>query len=1217
MFCKSSYNYKKVIYLLALIILFHLFFYPILFTNSNLINRTDKLPEVPLSKVDSSSLDPPYIESTTITKETFGVYNFDVDMPSVRPDGDLYIAQIAMDDDAPFSSTPSGWTEIENGIRGGIGPDVRFATYWKIGNSEPATYRWSCSTPRLWIGAIHRISGFDSNNPIHTSGIITGESAYPIAPSITTTVDDCLILRMFGADDNNIYSFYWPYGTTPIFQENCGYDSVMSAAAYHIKDTAGFISNAQFRMSYSAKWVGISIAIPPMPDTTPPTYSNLFESSDPLELGNTEIIRINTTDSSGINQVLIEFGGSNHSMTYISGDMWRYNSWTPTSVGIKSYTIWMEDNNNNWNSTTGSINVIDTTAPTYSDLIESADPLQLGDNETVTIKAYDSPGSGIKQVLLEYDSLNHTMNFLVANTWSWGNWKPNSIGIYSYKIFIEDMQNNWNATNVYNITVISTTAPLIGNLSESEDPLELGNNITISIEVVDEQTSVSIVLIELENENYTMNNVLMNTYEYTWTKDSVGIVVYKIYANDTENNWNSLTSSFDIVDTTEPTFTAITESQDLLELGETVIITINATDLTGIKQAKISYEEHNHTMWNIGGDTWQYDLWTPISTGNYFYSVWIEDNNNNWNFTMGDITVQDTISPVFYNLTENGDPIELGEDLIITITVYDLSDMKRVLIEYEGLNHSMANIGGNLWQYDIWRPTLAGNYSYIIHMEDFNNNYNCTTGSIKFQDTTSPVYSNLNENADPLELGDMEIITINIDDIGGINHILIEFEGSNHTMNNLYGNVWQYDSWLPNNWTVYQYKIYMEDRSGNSNFVIDNITVQDNTPPPPPIITNAPSGDVSGTLMFDWLDGSDPSGISYYILIIDNESDPYAKSGFVCIFNILNNGSESSFFELTDPLVNGRYYYFLYQIDGVGHQSEYTMGSFNIISVGDPGLMNLIIISVILVSIIGVSVTIIITRKKLKKEISPPRKKIHLKTIISHMNKISSSKPSSVKKDALEKKVSHTSEKMLNKRISIDEDILKNRIDRIRQFGIELFTEGAYLEAQKEFEFAEKILLKLGRKEEALEFLDLHIGIKELVEEREKKLKFLKNEKLEEDSLSLFDLYNDLIELSLRLKDIDMADMYQSELIQIFQSDKLKLKDLEYKRFILYKEANSLINDALFEKSIKLYEKCKKISEFLVKLGRENESKNVEKFKGIINGCLKQASQSNNNGGKS
>ncbi|GAI84552.1 unnamed protein product, partial [marine sediment metagenome] len=54
-----------------------------------------------------------------------------------------------------------------------------------------------------------------------------------------------------------------------------------------------------------------------------------------------------------------------------------------------------------------------------------------------------------------------------------------------------------------------------------------------------------------------------------------------------------------------------------------------------------------------------------------------------------------------------------------------------------------------------------------------------------------------------------------------------------------------------------------------------------------------------------------------------------------------------------------------------------------------------------------------------------------------------------------------------------------------------MFNEGTYLEAQREFETAEKILLKLGRKEEASLFSDLTIEIKELSEDRDKKLETL------------------------------------------------------------------------------------------------------------------------------
>ncbi|MFX1556985.1 MAG: hypothetical protein ACFFC9_07010 [Promethearchaeota archaeon] len=1204
-----SYKRKRLFYLLFILI--NIFIVPFFLINSNLkLKNNTIIDESTLINTSTS------IEDYRITIQSYPARYFYVNMPSYSPAGDLYIAQIAMDDDISITTVPSGWTLIENGYQGGYGEDVRLATYWKIGSSsEPQSYRWGVGYDYygnypIWIGVIYRISNFDPDTPIHQSAVTTGVSSNPTAPSITTTIDDCLVFRMFASDDDWTVSS-WPSGTTPIFQNNAGYNTLTSAASAYNKTFAGSTGSGIFTIPSSEKWVGITIAIAPPPDITPPTYSDLEESADPLELGETEVITINTTDPSGINQVLIEFEGLNHSMTYISGDMWQYNSWTPTSVGNKSYTIWMEDNNNNWNSTGGTITVRDITAPTYSDLIESADPLQFGDNETITINVYDV--SGINQTLIEFEGGNHSMSHVTGNMWEYSLWNPTSVGNKPYIIWMQDYNDNWNFTTG-SIDVIDTTGPVFDNLSNIPDPLELGNNITISVDVVDTQdVSAVIIEIELGDINYTMTNYTMNTYEFNWTRESVGLVKYKIYANDTEGNWNSYTSFFYIVDTTKPAFTALNESKDLLELGDNVTISVNATDLSGIKQAKINYEGYNHTMGIIGEDAFKCDPWIPQSTGNYFYTIWIEDNNENWNFTTGDITVQDTISPFFLNLTESGDPIELGENLIITIIVSDLSDIKGVSIEYEGLNHSMANIGGDLWQYDTWTPTSVGNKSYTIWMEDNNNNYNFTTGSIKFEDTTSPEYDNLYAS-DPLELGNNATININIYDVGGINQTLIEFEGMNHSMNNIYGNVWQYNTWCPNNWTVYQYKIYMEDTSGNSNFVMDNITVQDTTPPAAPIITNAPSGNVNGILTFDWSDGNDPSGISYYILIIDNEANPYTTPGFVYNFNISNIGSESSFYELVEPLSQDKYYYFLFQIDGVGHQSDYSMGTFSIVPIVDPALMNIIILAVILISGFVISLTIVIVRRRMKKEILPAREKVPLKVIISHINKILSSDKVSVKMDAPKSKPKKNAEKSLNEKASIDEEMLKTRIEKIRSFGKELLTEGAYLEAQKQFEFAEKILIRMGRKEEALEFSNLKIGIKELAEEREKKLEQLEIAKLGDNSLSIFELYNDLIELSLRLKDIEVAEMYQFELIEVFQSHEHKLKDLEFQRFKLYKQANSFMAEKTFEKSAELYGKCERISQFLVKLGRENENKNVQKFRDMINNCLKKASQLNDKG---
>ncbi|MFW9820690.1 MAG: hypothetical protein ACFFE5_13860, partial [Candidatus Thorarchaeota archaeon] len=870
-----------------------------------------------------------------------------------------------------------------------------------------------------------------------------------------------------------------------------------------------------------------------------------------------------------------------------------YDSWTPSSVGDNSYTIWMQDNSNNWNSTVGIIEVIDTTPPTYSDLIESADPLQLGQNETITIKVYDSPGSGVNQVLLEYGNVNHTMILISPNTWSWSKWKP-AIGSHPYTIYMEDIENNWNYTSG-TITVEESYAPIIENLTKSEDPLELGNVITIRVDVFDYETNVSTVFIELDSFNYTMIHVGGNTYEYDWTRSSVGLVRYVIYANDSLDNWNSYSGSFDIVDTTVPVIENLSVSENPLELGDTVSITVNCTDLSNINLVKIEYLSSNHTMLNLTGEIWQYNIWTPETSGNLTYIIWVEDNNNNWASISDWILVQDTTPPTYTDLTESANIIELGEQLTISINATDLADIKSVSIEYETSNHTMANIGGDIWQYNSWVPTSIGNYTYTIYITDNNDNLNYVESSILFQDTTFPVYSNLFESADPLELGNNPIIRIDVHDFAGINQTFLEFEGANHTMTNIYGDTWQFDSWTPNYWTVYQYRIHIEDNSGNWDSLISNITVQDTTPPSPPVLTNSPSGDVSGILFFDWSDGIDPSGIFYYILIIDNETDPLTTPGYIYIFNISNVGPESSYCELPEVLPPGKYYFFLAQVDGVGQQGSYTMGTFTVIENRPPGNNMFLIIGIVLASVIGSVSAIVLVRRKMKKDIVPSREKIPFKILSSHINRLSSTQFTRHAEIARHPDEIQT--------ITDDEQI-SIQINEIKNMGEELFAEGAYLEAQKQFKKGRDLLINLGREEEAKLISDLISGIEGLIEEREKRLEKLEEVKIEGNSVQVFELYYEIIAISKKLRDPDTASFYQSELINYFQHN-LNLVDLENYRYELNQKALSLIENNIFEIAAQLYEKCENISQLFVQLGKEEEIYNIQEFKHKKEDCLK------------
>ncbi|MFX1503468.1 MAG: S8 family peptidase, partial [Promethearchaeota archaeon] len=725
------------------------------------------------------------------------------------------------------------------------------------------------------------------------------------------------------------------------------------------------------------------------PDINPPTYANLIESADPLEIGNTEIISIDVFDSSGINQVLIEFEGSNHSMVKISDNTWKYNSWRPSTTGIYPYIVFMEDNNNNWNSFSESIQVIeDTTPPTYSNLIESADPLELGNTEMISINVTDP--SGVNQVLIEFEGSNYSMAYLGRNMWQYDSWTPPSVGIYPYIIFMEDNYNNWGSL-IDSIQVkYDAIPPNYSGLYESADPLELGNMEVISIKV-DDPSGVNQVLIEFEGSNYSMGHIGGNVWQYdSWIPPSVGIYPYIIFMKDNYNNWNSFSETIQVVDNIPPNYSNLIESADPLELGNTILISIEVTDLSGVKQVLIEFYSSNHSMVYVGGDKWQYDSWTPLNTGTYVYAIYMEDNCNNWESLSDSIKVikadGDKTSPTYSNLIESADPLELGNIEIITIDVTDPSGISQVLIQFGGANHSMYNIGGNTWQYNTWHPSSTGNYPYTVLMEDNYNNWGEVSGLIQVVDTTSPTCKILTEFAEPIELGNSTAILVKATDHSGIKEAIFQYEGINYTMRDIGGDVWQFKQFTPLNIGICNYTIFAEDNNNNWQIIYSSVEVVDTQAPDPPKLIDFPLGNVSKQIIFDWEDGYDPSGIKLYKLIIDNESNPFLNPGFIIEVNITNSGSESSYFKLKDPLLPGTYYFFIYQIDAAGHQSSPATGEFTVVltnkkspQIFEMDGMILFLTIIIIGSLVGIPGYIVMKKVKMEKKIQPFNKEIKKK----------------------------------------------------------------------------------------------------------------------------------------------------------------------------------------------------------------------------------------------
>ncbi len=533
------------------------------------------------------------------------------------------------------------------------------------------------------------------------------------------------------------------------------------------------------------------------------------------------------------------------------------------------------------------------------------------------------------------------------------------------------------------------------------------------------------------------------------------------------------------------------------------------------------------------------------------------------------------------------------------------------IIITEGINVSAMEIGRVSTDYfdgiidelrisDIFRKPESLNTSYY-NQNDPRSFYNINK-EVQFN-IDPPVFSNLTESSNIIELGNTETITINATALSGIRQVLIEFEGFNHSMTNIGGDYWQYDTWTPSQIGNYTYIIYMEDNCNNWNTVSSSIKVIDTTPPSPPIITSAPSGEVFGNFIFDWDDGFDLSGISFYVLIIDIELDPFTTPGFVFNITIPNTGTDSSFYELSTLQSPGKYYYFLCQIDGVGLKSNYTTESFDIISRGNGSNITFLdVLPYLLASIIASITVIIVLRKRIQKKIHPPRKKVSLKVIISHINKISTVESTFEKEE--HKKI--LDDQLTYKKETLNEKELENRLDEFKTLGEELFNEGAYLEALNQFEIAEELLLKFDKKDDAIYYSKLIANIKSLSDEREIKSEDLESEKEKKNFIKVMDIYIDLIQISKKLKDFDMLKFYHFELNQLLKDGNLKISDLEHKRTKLEERANTSLDQNLFEEAAKFYESCEEISHILLQFDRVEENYNIDKFREKINEVLKK-----------
>jgi hypothetical protein len=108
---------------------------------------------------------------------------------------------------------------------------------------------------------------------------------------------------------------------------------------------------------------------------------------------------------------------------------------------------------------------------------------------------------------------------------------------YTITVHTVDTNGNVNDTDKNNTawTLADTTVPVINNVTDSPDPVNQGQSITITANVTDNY-NVSSAWVEINGTNYTMTQAgELWQYSYNTAPLAIGLYNYTVYANDTFN----------------------------------------------------------------------------------------------------------------------------------------------------------------------------------------------------------------------------------------------------------------------------------------------------------------------------------------------------------------------------------------------------------------------------------------------------------------------------------------------------------------------------------------------------------------------------------------------------------------------------------------------------------------------------------------------------------
>ncbi|MHA2035112.1 MAG: DUF2341 domain-containing protein [Promethearchaeota archaeon] len=701
-------------------------------------------------------------------------------------------------------------------------------------------------------------------------------------------------------------------------------------------------------------------------DTTPPsitinspTMNELFGSSSPTyDL---------TVIDANLDSIWYSLnGGSNSTPVSASGSI-NQLTWDALGNGTVTIRFYANDTlgNQNYKEVTVRKDILDPTitinSPNENDLFGSQAPnynLSVADANLDSIWYTLNGGTTNSSAVPAIGTVDQTM------------WNDRPNGTVIIRFYVNDTVGNDNSTEVSIFKDIIEPSIIIN----SPNPNELFGSSAPDYNLTVTDANLDSIWYSLDGgtSNSTPVSPTGIIDQTMWNARPNGTIIITFYANDTLGNFN---------------YSVRTVRKDVLAPNIT-IISPNEYDLFGLISPAVNLSVSDGNL-----DEIKYQLENAsTTTSNYTWTgfiaqgVWDQIGN-------GTVTLRFYVNDTIGN--SGSAEVYIYKDIYIPIisiispnlnNVYnDTAPSFNVSISGSNLNTTWYNLNNGMINYTFIGLTGIINQSGWSALGDGSVTIkfyiNNSLGVLGFdeidvtKDTIAPQVT-LNLPLNNSYCGTAPFINVLVTD-ANLDAIWYAVNASNIMLSNNVNQQIDASIWIGLPEGVFYVYIYANDSASTWSVPIVLRLYKDTIAPSVPLLISFPQGDVSGNLLFEWQEGSDPSGILKYRLIIDDEDNPFTTPGFIFETNITGNS-----YEFTGTLPAGTYYFFLYQIDGAGHQSPATTGSFSISSGASPTQPSefpLWIIFVIIGAAVGGGVVgiVAVKKSKSKKEFIPqiPEKK--------------------------------------------------------------------------------------------------------------------------------------------------------------------------------------------------------------------------------------------------